>query len=44
MNEINWWEFGDPHQDTGYPSEVLDYVWNKYGGKGLLTDAEDMYR
>lgn len=41
---VNWNQFGNVLQDTGYPKEVLDYVWKKYATQGYITSAEDMYK
>jgi hypothetical protein len=41
---MDWTLFGNPLQDTGYPSEVLDYIWTKYGNKGPLQNPKDFYK
>jgi hypothetical protein len=42
---INWQQFGNPKQDTGYSSEILQYVWNKYCGFATpISRPIDLYR
>lgn len=43
--QIDWSSFGDCHQDTGYPEEVLSYIYNKYSPQtDLLDNPQDLYR
>lgn len=45
MEEVDWNEFGDVKQDTGYSPYILSYVWRKYGGETTpIQNPKDLYR
>ena len=44
LPDVEWTQFGDPDQDTGYPASVLSYVWHKYKHATHMSDPADMYR